>query len=100
MIFVCFISFLLALLDYRDKFEVAPESVPYLAALISVSEEVQSRCHLKHRLMNTMTESASTDSISAELMQHQVSVCMRVHLYVCVCVCASILMECALLFNF
>merc|ERR550532_1072350 len=34
----------------RDKFEVTPQSVPYLAALVSVSEEVRSRCHLKHRL--------------------------------------------------
>ncbi|KAG1714683.1 Neurofibromin [Nymphon striatum] len=32
----------------RDKFEVTPESVPYLAALVSVSEEVRSRCHLRH----------------------------------------------------
>ncbi|XP_040072137.1 neurofibromin [Ixodes scapularis] len=34
----------------RDKFEVSPESVAYLAALVSVSEEVRSRCHLKHRV--------------------------------------------------
>ncbi|RZF46610.1 hypothetical protein LSTR_LSTR002942 [Laodelphax striatellus] len=32
----------------RDKFEVTPESVAYLAALLSVSEEVRSRCHVKH----------------------------------------------------
>ncbi|XP_064460461.1 neurofibromin-like isoform X2 [Ornithodoros turicata] len=34
----------------RDKFEVTPDSVAYLAALVSVSEEVRSRCHLKHRV--------------------------------------------------
>ncbi|KAF6216642.1 hypothetical protein GE061_000988 [Apolygus lucorum] len=32
----------------RDKFEVTAESVAYLAALVSVSEEVRSRCHVKH----------------------------------------------------
>ncbi|XP_073994395.1 neurofibromin 1 isoform X2 [Rhodnius prolixus] len=32
----------------RDKFEVTPESVAYLAALVAVSEEVRSRCHIKH----------------------------------------------------
>ena len=51
----------------RDKFEVTPQSVPYLAALVSVSEEVRSRCHLKHRLAQTISESTSSDSISNEL---------------------------------
>ncbi|XP_053310942.1 neurofibromin isoform X1 [Spea bombifrons] len=32
-----------------DKFEVNTESVAYLAALLTVSEEVRSRCSLKHR---------------------------------------------------
>jgi hypothetical protein len=32
----------------RDKFEVTPESVAYLAALLPVSEEVRSRCRLRH----------------------------------------------------
>ncbi|XP_047661070.1 neurofibromin isoform X2 [Tachysurus fulvidraco] len=32
-----------------DKFEVNPQSVAYLAALLTVSEEVRSRCSLKHR---------------------------------------------------
>ncbi|XP_046658740.1 neurofibromin-like isoform X2 [Homalodisca vitripennis] len=32
----------------RDKFEVTPESVAYLAALVPVSEEVRNRCHVKH----------------------------------------------------
>ncbi|KAK2156732.1 hypothetical protein LSH36_206g01021 [Paralvinella palmiformis] len=54
----------------RDKFEVTPQSVPYLAALVSVSEEVRSRCHLKHRFSCSIPESASSDSISAELASH------------------------------
>lgn len=31
----------------RDKFEVTPQSVAYLAALVSVSEEVRGRCHAR-----------------------------------------------------
>uniref|UniRef100_A0A8D8J8K4 Neurofibromin n=1 Tax=Culex pipiens TaxID=7175 RepID=A0A8D8J8K4_CULPI len=34
----------------RDKFEVTPESVAYLTALVCLSEEVRSRCHVKHTL--------------------------------------------------
>ena len=34
----------------RDKFEVTPDSVAYLAALVTVSEEVRSRCHVKHTI--------------------------------------------------
>jgi neurofibromin 1 len=34
----------------RDKFEVTPNSVAYLAAVLPVSEEVRSRCHVKHQL--------------------------------------------------
>ncbi|XP_065225861.1 neurofibromin-like isoform X1 [Planococcus citri] len=32
----------------RDKFEVTTESIAYLTALVAVSEEVRSRCRLKH----------------------------------------------------
>ncbi|XP_077511291.1 neurofibromin 1 isoform X3 [Amblyomma americanum] len=42
----------------RDKFEVTPESVAYLAALVSVSEEVRSRCHLKHRVATRVASEA------------------------------------------
>lgn len=35
---------------HRDKFEVSIESVAYLTALVAVSEEVRSRCHVKHAL--------------------------------------------------
>jgi neurofibromin 1 len=34
--------------EKRDKFHVTATSVPYLAALVSVSEEVRCRCHLKY----------------------------------------------------
>ncbi|CAH1800649.1 unnamed protein product [Owenia fusiformis] len=51
----------------RDKFEVTPQSVPYLAALVSVSEEVRSRCHLQHAVGTTLPESCSNDSISVDL---------------------------------
>lgn len=34
----------------RDKFEVTSDSVAYLTALVAVSEEVRSRCHVKHTL--------------------------------------------------
>lgn len=33
-----------------DKFEVTPDSVAYLTALVAMSEEVRSRCHVKHTL--------------------------------------------------
>ncbi|XP_058804864.1 neurofibromin [Phymastichus coffea] len=45
----------------RDKFEVTPDSVAYLAALISVSEEVRSRCHIRHSLNRSMGETGSSD---------------------------------------
>ena len=39
-----------------------------LAALVSVSEEVRSRCHLKHRFCSMhISESTSNDSIYGEL---------------------------------
>ncbi|KAL3223243.1 hypothetical protein MRX96_027658 [Rhipicephalus microplus] len=46
------------LLKGEDKFEVTPESVAYLAALVSVSEEVRSRCHLKHRVSTRVASEA------------------------------------------
>ncbi|KAE8625217.1 hypothetical protein XENTR_v10006196 [Xenopus tropicalis] len=39
-----------------DKFEVNTESVAYLAALLTVSEEVRSRCSLKHRKSLLLTD--------------------------------------------
>ncbi|KAK7488237.1 hypothetical protein BaRGS_00020544 [Batillaria attramentaria] len=52
----------------RDKFEVTTETVAYLAALVSVSEEVRSRCHLKHRTAQyIIADSPSSESLSSEL---------------------------------
>ncbi|XP_051717330.1 neurofibromin isoform X2 [Ctenopharyngodon idella] len=39
-----------------DKFEVNTQSVAYLAALLTVSEEVRSRCSLKHRKSLLLSE--------------------------------------------
>uniref|UniRef100_A0A8C2U8Q5 Neurofibromin n=1 Tax=Coturnix japonica TaxID=93934 RepID=A0A8C2U8Q5_COTJA len=41
-----------------DKFEVNTQSVAYLAALLTVSEEVRSRCSLKHRKSLLLTDVA------------------------------------------
>ncbi|XP_043264316.1 neurofibromin isoform X1 [Colletes gigas] len=53
----------------RDKFEVTPESVAYLAALVSVSEEVRSRCHIRHSIAKN-AESGSTDCLDNLLPHH------------------------------
>ncbi|XP_064619782.1 neurofibromin-like isoform X5 [Lineus longissimus] len=53
----------------RDKFQVTEESVPYLAALVAVSEEVRSRCHLKHCRVRPIPESLSSDSLSTDMSQ-------------------------------
>ncbi|CAL1527010.1 unnamed protein product, partial [Lymnaea stagnalis] len=51
----------------RDKFEVTSQTVAYLAALVSVSEEVRSRCHLKHRTPNYLSDSPSSESVSSDI---------------------------------
>ncbi|XP_023719668.1 neurofibromin isoform X2 [Cryptotermes secundus] len=50
----------------RDKFEVTPESVAYLAALVSVSEEVRSRCHVKHSIARMIPESGSGENFAVD----------------------------------
>ncbi|XP_066593274.1 neurofibromin isoform X2 [Prorops nasuta] len=45
----------------KDKFEVTPDSVAYLAALVSVSEEVRSRCHIRHSLNRSAADTGSSD---------------------------------------
>ncbi|GAB0093775.1 neurofibromin [Sergentomyia squamirostris] len=45
----------------RDKFEVTPDSVAYLTALVAVSEEVRSRCHVKHTLSRWPGEANPND---------------------------------------
>ncbi|XP_068081132.1 neurofibromin [Anabrus simplex] len=51
----------------RERFEVMPDSVAYLAALVSVSEEVRSRCHVKHSLARTIPESGSTENFPVDM---------------------------------
>lgn len=50
----------------RDKFEVTPDNVAYLTALVAVSDEVRSRCHVKHTLPRwpdpNVSETCSTSS--------------------------------------
>lgn len=43
----------------RDKFEVTPASVAYLAALVSVSEEVRGRCHARQPRLRSNNSSGS-----------------------------------------
>ncbi|XP_072402893.1 neurofibromin isoform X3 [Diabrotica undecimpunctata] len=54
----------------RDKFEVTPDSVAYLTALVGFSEEVKSRCHIKHSLPRQMTDSISQDNFSVDSGQN------------------------------
>lgn len=46
----------------RDKFEVTPDNIAYLTALMPISEEVQSRCHLKHKITR-LVSAATTQQI-------------------------------------
>ncbi|CAF4105521.1 unnamed protein product [Rotaria sordida] len=49
--------------ESHDKFKVTPTSIPYLAALISVVEEVRTRCPVKHRpvIISSTANSNSTN---------------------------------------
>ncbi|XP_014247194.1 neurofibromin isoform X2 [Cimex lectularius] len=87
----------------RDKFEVTQDSVAYLAALVAVSEEVRSRCHVKHTTVrpeahfNMVTqlgslsgENRSESSLlsnqrqkSWDLMDQSISIQNRVHKQQC-----------------
>lgn len=51
--------------EKRDKFEVTKNNVAYLAALMPVSDEVQSRCHLKHRVIKLQESKSYADLIQA-----------------------------------
>jgi hypothetical protein len=46
----------------KEKFEVTTSNVAYLAALVSVSEEVRSRCRLRHTFADVMPDSPTFDS--------------------------------------
>ncbi|KAK9889237.1 hypothetical protein WA026_004512 [Henosepilachna vigintioctopunctata] len=46
----------------RDKFEITPDTVAYLTALVGTSEEVRSRCHIKHGMTRYMSDSISQEN--------------------------------------
>lgn len=55
----------------RDKFEVTPESVAYLTALVAVSEEVRSRCHVKHAIPRWTTDMSVIENGEMALFGNQ-----------------------------
>lgn len=63
--------------EKRDKFQVTPTSVPYLVALISVSEEVRCRCHLKysnnHNYISSNTSNSGQSSSNSSNTQNSSS---------------------------
>ncbi len=50
----------------RDKFEVTKDNVAYLAALVSVSEDVRSRCHVKHAFSDVTPDSPTLDNFAVD----------------------------------
>ncbi|KAK4871818.1 hypothetical protein RN001_015942 [Aquatica leii] len=52
----------------RDKFEVTPDSVAYLTALVGVSEEVRSRCHVKHCIPHYTCDSIPQDNFISDTL--------------------------------
>ena len=48
--------------------QVTPDNVAYLSALVSVSEEVRSRCHVKHVFgdVNVAADSPLVDSFTVD----------------------------------
>jgi hypothetical protein len=52
--------------ESHDKFKVTPTSIPYLAALVSVVEEIRTRCPVKNRSnfipSNTTTTTTTTNT--------------------------------------
>ncbi len=48
--------------EKRDKFQVTQTSAPYLAALVSVSEEVRCRCHLRYQNKFSVANTASSNT--------------------------------------
>lgn len=48
----------------RDRYEVTKDNVAYLAALVSVSEDVRSRCHVRHKFAKVLPDSPTFDSFA------------------------------------
>ncbi len=61
--------------DKQDKFHVTLTTVPYLAALVSVSEEVRCRCHLKYHTnhLASTTNLPSTNASTGSMLTHSPS---------------------------
>ncbi|XP_045482705.1 neurofibromin [Harmonia axyridis] len=58
----------------KDKFEVTPNSVAYLTALVGVSEEVRSRCHIKYGIIRYKSDALTQENFMAtEAMNQQQS---------------------------
>ncbi|KAJ8707683.1 hypothetical protein PYW07_011360 [Mythimna separata] len=60
---------------HRDKFHVTPDTVAYLTALVCVSEEVRSRCHVKHSLPKWLPDNCDHYCPTAE--HHQSSILIQ-----------------------
>lgn len=54
----------------RDKFEVTPDNVAYLTALVAVSDEVRSRCHVKHTLPRWPVDPSVSSEASSTTSSH------------------------------
>ncbi len=50
-----------------NKYEVTKDNVAYLAALVSVSEDVRSRCHVKQTFSGIMPDSPTFDSFAVDI---------------------------------
>ncbi|CAF3978401.1 unnamed protein product [Rotaria sordida] len=62
--------------ESHDKFKVTSTSVPYLAALVSVVEEVRTQCPIKHR---SIIISSTTNSNSTTILPFHYSSISTVH---------------------
>lgn len=56
--------------ESHDKFKVTSTSVPYLAALVSVVEEVRTRCPVKHRSVLISSSASPTSTLSTTSTSH------------------------------
>lgn len=65
----------------HDKFKVTPTTIPYLAALVSVVEEVRTRCPVKHRPIvgSSTTNPSSTNLPSTSTNIHSYSQLSQSH---------------------
>ena len=74
--------------ESHDKFKVTRTSVPYLAALVSVVEEVRTRCPVKHRPVLVST-SSNTNSLNATSNMHSPSQLPQSHSNTSIADCAG-----------